>query len=215
MIIKNKKALSMMAALTAYTVFASSFTSHAMSPDAKVTILESQKAEVLSGNTEGMSKGLAQKICQEGQRIAEEKRREKEEAIRIAEEERLRAEEEARRAAEEAQRAMEGDQRLLASIIFCEAGNQPYEGQVAVGAVVLNRVRSGRYPGTIRDVLYQSGQFGPAMTGWLDKVYNSGSYSGTAMQAAQDALAGSNPVGNSLSFGNGSYGIRIGDHYFH
>ncbi len=56
--------------------------------------------------------------------------------------------------------------KLLAALIYCEAGNQPYEGQVAVGAVVMNRVRSGSYPNTISEVIYQSGQFGPAMTGW-------------------------------------------------
>ena len=105
--------------------------------------------------------------------------------------------------------------KLLASIIFCEAGNQPYEGQVAVGAVVMNRVNSGVYPGSIREVIYQSGQFGPAMTGWLDSVLQSRSYTESAMQAAADAMAGSNPVGGCLSFGNGNYGIRIGDHYFH
>ena len=124
--------------------------------------------------------------------------------------------EEARKAAEEAARqAREADQRLLAALIFCEAGNQPYEGQVAVGAVVLNRVNSGVYPGSIREVIYQSGQFGPAMTGWLDQVLANGSYTQTAMQAAADAMAGSDPVEGCLSFGNGNYGIRIGAHYFH
>lgn len=107
------------------------------------------------------------------------------------------------------------EQALLASIIFCEAGNQPYEGQVAVGAVILNRVKSGSYPNSVAEVIYQPGQFGPAMTGWLDTVLASGSYTPTAMQAAVDAAAGSNPIGDCLYFGNGDYGILIGDHYFH
>lgn len=107
------------------------------------------------------------------------------------------------------------EQALLASIIFCEAGNQPYEGQVAVGAVILNRVKSGSYPNSIAEVIYQPGQFGPAMTGWLDTVLASGGYTPTAMQAAVDAAAGSNPIGDCLYFGNGDYGILIGDHYFH
>ena len=85
----------------------------------------------------------------------------------------------------------------------------------AVGAVVMNRVRSGSYPNTISEVIYQSGQFGPAMTGWLDSVLSSGGYTETAMQAAADALAGSNPIGDCLSFGNGNWGIQIGDHFFH
>lgn len=123
----------------------------------------------------------------------------------------------AAQAAAEAQAASvaASEQELLAALIYCEAGNQPYEGQVAVGAVVMNRVKSGAYPNTITDVIYQSGQFGPAMTGWLDSVLASGSYSETARQAAADAIAGSNPVGSCLYFGNGNWGIQIGDHYFH
>ncbi len=137
----------------------------------------------------------------------EEERKAAEEAQRLAEEQ----------AAAEAQAASvaASEQELLAALIYCEAGNQPYEGQVAVGAVVMNRVKSGVYPNTITDVIYQSGQFGPAMTGWLDSVLASGSYSDTARQAAADAIAGSNPVGDCLYFGNGNWGIQIGDHYFH
>lgn len=107
------------------------------------------------------------------------------------------------------------EQELLAALIFCEAGNQPYEGQVAVGAVVMNRVRSGVYPNSISEVIYQSGQFTPAMTGWLDSVLSSGGYTDSAMQAAADALTGSNPVGDMLYFDCGGYGYQIGDHYFH
>ena len=135
-----------------------------------------------------------------------------------AQEAREQAEAEAKRkAAEEAARAQIAaeDQKLLASIIFCEAGNQPYEGQVAVGAVIMNRVRSGVYPNSISEVIYQSGQFGPAMTGWLDTVRSSEGYTQTAMQAAADAMAGVNPIGDCLYFGNGNYGIQIGDHFFH
>ena len=108
-----------------------------------------------------------------------------------------------------------GEQELLAALIFCEAGNQPYEGQVAVGAVVMNRVRSGAYPNSISEVIYQSGQFTPAMTGWLDTVLAEGSYTDSAMQAAADALAGSSPIGDLLYFDCGGYGYQIGDHYFH
>ena len=103
----------------------------------------------------------------------------------------------------------------MAAIIFCEAGNQSYEGQVAVGAVVMNRVKSSAYPNSIREVIYQFGQFTPAMTGWLDQVLASGSYTDSAMQAAKDALAGANPVGECLYFDQGSYGMQIGAHFFH
>ena len=140
------------------------------------------------------------------------------EAVELTKAEAQKAQEEAaRKAAEEAARAQIAaeDQKLLASIIFCEAGNQPYEGQVAVGAVIMNRVRSGVYPNSISEVIYQSGQFGPAMTGWLDTVRSSEGYTQTAMQAAADAMAGVNPIGDCLYFGNGNYGIQIGDHFFH
>lgn len=136
----------------------------------------------------------------------------------------LEKKEQERKAAEEAQRlaeeqaareaAAQADKELLAALIFCEAGNQPYEGQVAVGAVVMNRVKSGSYPNTISDVIYQSGQFTPAMTGWLDSVLASGGYTDSAMQAAEDALAGSNPVGGCLYFSTGGGGYQIGDHFF-
>lgn len=104
---------------------------------------------------------------------------------------------------------------LLASIIFCEAGNQPYEGQVAVGAVVMNRVRSDAFPDTVREVIYQKGQFTPAGSGWLDRVVASEGYTDSALQAAKDALAGANPIGDCLYFDQGSQGKRIGAHSFH
>lgn len=105
--------------------------------------------------------------------------------------------------------------KLLASIIFCEAGNQPYEGQVAVGAVVMNRVRSDAFPDTVREVIYQKGQFTPAGSGWLDRVVASEGYTDAALQAAKDALAGANPIGDCLYFDQGSQGKRIGAHSFH
>ena len=151
----------------------------------------------------------------------EEERKAAEEAQRIAEEQaaaEARAAEEAAaaQAAAEAQAASvaASEQELLAALIYCEAGNQPYEGQVAVGAVVMNRVRSGSFPDTITDVIYQSGQFTPAMTGWLDSVLASDGYTDSAMQAAADALAGSNPIGDCLYFSTGGGGYQLGDHYF-
>lgn len=107
------------------------------------------------------------------------------------------------------------EQELLAALIFCEAGNQPYEGQVAVGAVVMNRVRSDVYPNSISEVIYQSGQFTPAMTGWLDNVLAEGAYTESSMQAAMDALSGGNPIGDMLYFDCGGSGYQIGDHFFH
>ncbi|MGE9893216.1 cell wall hydrolase [Lachnospiraceae bacterium SGI.054] len=135
----------------------------------------------------------------------EEERRAAEEAERIARE----------KAEAEAAAAAQAEKELLASLIFCEAGNQPYEGQVAVGAVVMNRINSSSYPDTMEEVIYQSGQFSPAMSGWLDRVRATQGYTEAAMQAAEDALAGSNPIGDCLYFSVGGYGTRIGDHLFH
>ena len=104
---------------------------------------------------------------------------------------------------------------LLAALIYCEAGNQPYEGQVAVGAVVMNRVASGSFPGSISDVIYQGGQFTPAYSGALASALASGAGAGY-IGAASDALAGSDPTGGCLYFNNhrGS-GLKIGDHWFY
>ena len=133
------------------------------------------------------------------------------------EEERKAAEEAERIAREQAAKAatLQAEKELLASLIFCEAGNQPYEGQIAVGAVVLNRVKSSVYPNSVSEVIYQSGQFSPAMSGWLDRVRANAGYSESALQAAEDALDGSNPVGDCLYFSTGGYGMQIGDHFFH
>ena len=108
------------------------------------------------------------------------------------------------------------DTTLLAAIIQCEAGSECYEGKVAVGAVVLNRVRSGSYANSISGVIYQSGQFGPASNGSLARVLASGNISSSCRQAAADALAGADPTGGKLSFhrANGRDGVVIGNHVF-
>ena len=85
------------------------------------------------------------------------------------------------------------DEYLLACIVYCEATNQCYEGQLAVANVVLNRVKSPKWPDTIYDVIYQRNQFTPAHNGRLAKVLSSGP-SEAAKKAAHDALAGINNV---------------------
>ena len=109
----------------------------------------------------------------------------------------------------------ERDEELLASIIFCEAGNQSFTGQVAVGAVVLNRMANEAYPDTMEEVIYQPGQFCPAGSGWLDRVRSTDGYTESARQAAEAALAGENPIGDCLYFDQGGYGYQIGAHYCH
>lgn len=111
--------------------------------------------------------------------------------------------------------ASSSDLDLLAALIYCEAGNQSRDGKVAVGAVVLNRVASGSFANSISGVIYESGQFTPAMTGWLDQVVASGAPS-DCYEAAQAALNGENPVGSALYFNVGSgRGTQIGAHQFY
>ena len=104
--------------------------------------------------------------------------------------------------------------RLLAALIFCEAGNQCYDGKVAVGSVVMNRINSSRYPNTLEKVIYQRGQFTPAMTGKLARVLSSGNIPSSCFDAARDAMNGAKPVGNALYFNTGYGRLKLGDHYF-
>ena len=105
---------------------------------------------------------------------------------------------------------------LLAALIQCEAGNEPYEGQLAVGAVVINRVRSGAYPGSVYDVIYQSGQFTPAGRGSVANVA-AGGPKASCIQAAQEALNGMDNTGGAVRFqraSGGHAGVVIGNHVF-
>lgn len=106
---------------------------------------------------------------------------------------------------------------LLAAIIQCEAGNECYEGQVAVGAVVMNRVRSGSYPGSIYNVVYQGGQFTPAGNGSVAATVANGP-KGSCIQAAQEAINGVDNTGGALYFrptSSGHAGTAIGNHVFY
>lgn len=211
---KNRRIVMSMYAAAVSMVILTGFTSLAAEADTKVRRPESVKEENAEWNFSDIAGGIQQDILEETKASAEEAQQAYEKKL---EEERKAAEEAARIAAEKAaaEAAAQADRELLASLIFCEAGNQPYEGQVAVGAVVMNRVKSGAYPNTISEVIYQSRQFTPAMTGWLDSVRANAGYTASAMQAAEEALAGSSPVGDCLYFSTGGWGMRIGDHYFH
>lgn len=105
---------------------------------------------------------------------------------------------------------------ILAALIQCEAGGEPYEGQVAVGAVVMNRVRCGGYPNTITEVIYQSGQFSPASGGKMESLILNNTTKASCRQAAQEAINGVSNVGDALHFrrkGNRE-GLIIGNHVF-
>ena len=112
--------------------------------------------------------------------------------------------------------ASSSDRELLAGLIYCEAGNQSREGKVAVGAVVMNRVASSSFAGTIKGVIYESGQFSPAGSGWLDSVIANGAIPSSCYEAADAALAGENPIGSAMYFNTGSgRGVKIGAHQFY
>ena len=217
--LKAKRLKSMFVLYSACAVMVTGFTSQAASERPEVTTITETKGENTNTHTavQAISQNIvasAQEMTDASQQVIADNIAKKEEEERLARE---KAEQEAKEKAErEAREAyVRANQELMASIIYCEAGNQPYEGQVAVGAVIMNRVKSGSYPNSIEEVIYQSGQFGPAATGWLNRVRSSKGYSQTALQAAVDALNGSNPIGNCLYFDQGGAGMKIGAHYFH
>lgn len=109
-----------------------------------------------------------------------------------------------------------GDIELLAAIIYCEARGESYEGMLAVGSVVLNRVNSTRFPDTIRGVIYQKSQFSPVASGSFELALAKGANS-TCIQAATEVLNG-NIIGEWLYFRtvNGIIqGTIIGGHVFY
>lgn len=104
---------------------------------------------------------------------------------------------------------------ILGALIQLEAGNECYDGQVAVGAVVMNRVRSGSYPNSISDVVYQRGQFSVR-----DRVAGvaAGGVKSSCLQAAQQAINGTDNTGGALQFvpvSSGRGGVVIGNHVFY
>ena len=172
----------------------------------------------------------AQAVLQEQQRIREAA----EEAARQAE---IARQEQAAREAQAMQQALEAeaakeakkqavlatagvteeDLYLLANIIYCEAGCEPYIGKVAVGSVVMNRVASDKQPDTIREVIYAKGQFSPVRNGSLQRALDRSSADESCYQAALEALSGAKPVGDKLYFRrvNGRSGQVIGHHVFY
>ncbi len=146
------------------------------------------------------------------------------EAITLEEEAEAKAaaEEAARKAKEQAAAAAAANQAvidsatdvsLVAAIIQIEAGNEPYEGQVAVGAVVMNRVRSGAYANSVSGVIFARGQFA---TSRMSSVLAKGPKA-SCVQAAQEAIAGNDPTGGLTHFrrAGSKEGLIIGNHVFY
>ena len=114
----------------------------------------------------------------------------------------------------------QADVELLARLIHGEARGEPYVGMVAVGAVVMNRVRSSRFPNTISGVIYQSGAFDAVKDGQINLTPNEQS-----RRAARDALNGWDPTNGCLYYYNPNTAtsswiwtrevrLNIGDHSF-
>ena len=173
----------------------------------------------------------AKAAAEEAARIeAEAQVKAAEEAARLeAEAQAKAAAEEAARIAAEAQQAALAAQaaqtaaisaeelKLLANIIYCEAGSESYVGKVAVGNVIMNRVKSASQPNTITEVVYAKGQFSPVRNGSLQRALSSDKADAACYQAAIEALAGAQPVGGKLFFrrNNGRSGQVIGHHVFY
>lgn len=112
----------------------------------------------------------------------------------------------------------DGDRYLLANLIYCEAGGEPYEGQLAVGSVVINRVLSSKFPDTVVGVIYQNRQFSPVASGRLELALGANKATARCYQAADEAMSGVTNVGNCLFFRTpieGLTGINIGGHVFY
>ena len=112
----------------------------------------------------------------------------------------------------------EGDRKLLANLIYCEAGGEPYAGKVAVGAVVINRVLSSLFPNTLVGVVYQARQFSPVASGRLELALSIDKANADCYRAADEAMAGVSNVGSCIFFRTpipGLTGIAIGGHIFY
>ncbi len=89
------------------------------------------------------------------------------------------------------------DVYLLAQLVYAESRGEPYKGQVAVAAVVLNRVESSKFPGSVAKVIYQSGAFSVVSDGQINLAPDQ-----TALSAARDAMNGWDPSGGALFYYN-------------
>ena len=114
----------------------------------------------------------------------------------------------------------DNDLYLLARMISAEARGEPYEGQVAVGAVILNRVRHPSFPNSVAGVIYQPGAFSALDDGQYDQPV-----ADSSRRAAQDAISGWDPTGGAIYYYNPAKTTnqwiysrpvvaRIGDHIF-
>ncbi len=141
-----------------------------------------------------LSTGMTMDEIKEQQRLEEEKKKEEAE----------------RKQKEKEQKAVDNatDLELLAALIYCEAGGEPYEAQLAVGACVINRMEHKNYPSTLRGVIFQKNQFTPAMSGKVARILIAGKTSQSCFKAAAAALAGEDNTDGCRSFRLASTGRK-------
>ncbi|SCI50846.1 Germination-specific amidase [uncultured Clostridium sp.] len=183
-----------------------------------------EEAAQLEAEAQAKAAEEAARLEAEAQAKAAEEaaRLEAEAQAKAAAEEAAQLEAEAQQAALAAQAAQTAaisaeELKLLANIIYCEAGSESYVGKVAVGNVIMNRVKSASQPNTITEVVYAKGQFSPVRNGSLQRALSSDKADAACYQAAIEALAGAQPVGGKLFFrrNNGRSGQVIGHHVFY
>lgn len=113
----------------------------------------------------------------------------------------------------------ENDRYLLANLIYCEAGGEPYEGQLAVGAVVMNRMMSSVFPNTMVEVIYAKRQFSPVASGRLALALAQNRATPSCYRAADEAMSGVTNVSDCVFFRTPIGGITpryvIGGHIFY
>ncbi len=184
----------------------------------RVSGLVSQTSKNLAGKTSEISQAESEALAYE-QKLKEQEQNIADLQAKLAEEIRL-----SRLAAQSSWRDIsevsfaEGDRYLLANLIYCEAGGESYAGQVAVGAVVINRVLSSVYPDSVVGVIYQGGQFSPVASGRLAAALADNKATDSCYQAADEAMRGNTNVGNCVYFRTpieGLSGINIGGHVFY
>ena len=190
------------------------------------TEVEQAKVSGMVQSTANNIAGYADQISQAEQVALAFEAQMKEQEANIAALQKQLAEEQAmsRLAAQSARRDIsevqfaEGDRELLAQLIYCEAGGEPYAGQLAVGAVVINRVLSSVYPDTVTGVIYQRKQFSPVGSGRLALALTNKKATPSCYKAADEAMSGMTNVGNCVYFRTpipGLTGIAIGGHIFY
>lgn len=170
--------------------------------------------------TDGQIAAAQEQIKEKERQLAQQKAYEEELEVRKAAEDAARLEEIKKQEEENTAPPVisdsESDLTMLAALIECEAGGESYEGKLAVGSVVMNRVRSSYFPNSIVEVIYQSGQFSPVASGRFATVLARGAAE-SCVQAAAECLAGKLTV-SSLYFRRNTGTIEgnvIGNHVFY